>query len=109
MSRALVCLPVYLQAVLGMSPTVSGVAMLPAMVGIMLTGALSGQLISKTGRYRMFPIIGSAILVASMLLLARLAADTPYWQVAVVSFAFGAGVGFTVQTVLTAIQNAVEQ
>jgi EmrB/QacA subfamily drug resistance transporter len=108
MFSGIVFLPVYLQAVLGMSPTMSGVAMLPAMVGIMLTGALSGQLISKTGRYRMFPIIGSAILVGAMLLLSRLAADTPYWQVGLVLFAFGAGVGFTVQTVLTAIQNAVE-
>ena len=104
----IIFLPIYLQAVKGMSPTQSGLALLPAIIGIFSTSVTSGQLISRTGRYRIYPIIGAVVLVVSLLLLSTLSVDTPFWQVALYEFLFGAGLGFTMQTVLTAVQNAVE-
>jgi predicted MFS family arabinose efflux permease len=104
----IIFLPIYLQAVKGMSPTASGLALLPAIIGIFSTSITSGRLISRTGRYRIYPIIGAVVLVVSLLLLSTLSVDTPFWQVALYEFLFGAGLGFTMQTVLTAVQNAVE-
>ncbi|HLL50582.1 MAG TPA: MDR family MFS transporter [Thermomicrobiales bacterium] len=108
MFGAIIFLPFYLQAVLGMSPTESGLAMLPAVLGILTTSIVSGRLISRTGRYKIFPILGAAILVMALLLLSRLRLDTPFWQVALFELAFGAGLGMTMQTIVTAVQNAVE-
>jgi EmrB/QacA subfamily drug resistance transporter len=103
-----VFLPVYLQAVRGFSPTASGLSLLPAIIGIFSTSITSGRLISRTGRYKIFPIIGSVVLVVALLLLSRLGVDTPFWQVAIAEYLFGAGLGFTMQTIVTAVQNAVE-
>ncbi|MFG2500684.1 MDR family MFS transporter [Streptomyces sp. NPDC048441] len=103
-----VYLPVYLQAVQGMSPVRAGLAMLPAMVGIGLTSMVSGAMISKTGKYKIFPVAGSAVVVVASLLLALLDTDTPYWEFALISFVFGGGVGATMQTIITAVQNSVD-
>jgi EmrB/QacA subfamily drug resistance transporter len=103
-----VFLPVYLQAVKGFSPTASGLSLLPAIIGIFSTSITSGQLITRTGRYKIFPIIGSVVLVVALLLLSRLDVDTPFWQVVIAEYLFGAGLGFTMQTIVTAVQNAVE-
>jgi MFS family permease len=108
MFSGIVFLPLYLQAVQGMSPTRSGLAMLPAVLGIFALSVVSGQLITKTGRYKPYPIIGAVVLIGALVLLGRLAVDTPYWQVALYSFLFGAGLGCTMQTIVTAVQNAVE-
>jgi len=107
MFGALIFLPVYFQAVMGMSPTRSGLALLPAVIGIFLTSIGSGQLISRYGRYKIFPIIGASILVVALLLFSRIAVGTPYWQIAIYAFLFGAGLGFTMQTVVVAVQNSV--
>jgi EmrB/QacA subfamily drug resistance transporter len=104
----IIFLPVYLQAVKGFSPTESGLALLPAIVGIFSTSITAGQLMTRTGRYKIFPIIGSVVLIVSLLLLGQVAVDTPFWQVALYEFLFGAGLGFTMQTIVTAIQNSVE-
>lgn len=109
MFGGMIFLPVYLQAVQGMSPTVSGLALLPAVFGIFSTSIASGQLMTRTGRYKRFPIIGSVVLLVAMWLLSTMRVDTPYWQVAVYAYLFGAGLGFTMQTVVTAIQNAVDR
>ncbi len=108
MFGAIIFLPFYLQAVMGMSPTESGLAMLPAVLGILTTSIVSGRLIRHTGRYKIYPILGAAVLIVSLLLLSRLRVDTPYWQVAIMELAFGAGLGMTMQTIVTAVQNAVE-
>jgi EmrB/QacA subfamily drug resistance transporter len=108
MFGAIIFLPIYLQAVKGFSPTASGLALLPAIVGIFSTSISSGQLITRTGRYKIYPIIGAVVLAAAMFLLSRLAVDTPFWQVALYEYLFGAGLGFTLQTIVTAIQNSVE-
>jgi len=107
MFGTLVFLPLYLQAVQGMTPTESGLALLPAVFGIFLTSIGSGQLITRTGRYKIFPIIGAAVIILALLLLSRLTPQTPYWQIGVHEFLFGAGLGFTMQTIITAVQNAV--
>ncbi|EDY43265.2 MDR family MFS transporter [Streptomyces sp. SPB074] len=107
MFAGIVYLPLYFQAVMGMSSTRSGLAMLPAMFGLTLTSIASGQLISKSGKYKAFPVSGAALLVVTMLLLSRLTADTPYWQIGVYAFLFGAGVGLVMQPVITAVQNSV--
>ncbi|MBD3134924.1 MFS transporter [Microbispora bryophytorum] len=109
MFGGMIFLPVYLQAVQGMSPTVSGLALLPAVLGIFSTSITSGQIMSRTGRYKIFPILGGAVLLVAMWLLSTIKVDTPYLQVAVYAFLFGAGLGFTMQTIVTAIQNAVER
>jgi EmrB/QacA subfamily drug resistance transporter len=108
MFGTIIFLPVYLQAVKGLSPTASGLALLPAVIGIFSTSISSGRLITMTGRYKIYPIIGAVVLTVAMYLLSRLAVDTPYWRVALYEYLFGAGLGFTIQTIVTAVQNAVE-
>jgi EmrB/QacA subfamily drug resistance transporter len=107
MFGGIIFLPVYLQAVKGYTPTQSGLSLLPAIVGIFSTSITAGRLISRTGRYRIFPILGAAVLLGSLLLLSTLHVDTPFWRVALYEYLFGAGLGLTMQTVVTAIQNAV--
>ena len=108
MFGTIIFLPVYLQAVKGFSPTESGLAQLPAIVGIFSTSITSGQLITRTGRYKIFPVIGAVVMTVAMFLLSRLGVDTPFWQVALYEYLFGAGLGFTMQTIVTAVQNSVE-
>jgi EmrB/QacA subfamily drug resistance transporter len=108
MFGAIIFLPVYLQGVQGMSPTKSGLALLPAVVGIFTTSIGSGQLISRTGKYKVYPIIGAIVLSVAIFMLSRLGLNTPYWQVAVYEYLFGFGLGFTMQTIVVAIQNSVD-
>jgi EmrB/QacA subfamily drug resistance transporter len=108
MFGTIIFLPVYLQAVKGFSPTESGLALLPAIIGIFSTSITSGQLITRTGRYKIFPVIGAAVMTVALFLLSRLGVDTPFWQVAFYEYLFGAGLGFTMQTIVTAVQNSVE-
>jgi EmrB/QacA subfamily drug resistance transporter len=104
----IIFLPLYLQAVKGFTPTQSGLALLPAVIGIFSTSIAAGQMISRTGRYKIYPVLGAAILVVAMIALTRLSATTAYWQVAVAVYVWGAGIGLTMQTILTAVQNAVD-
>jgi len=109
MFGGIIFLPVYLQVVQGMSPTESGLALLPMIVGLFATSISSGQIVTRTGRYKIFPILGAAVIAIGLLLLSTLGADTPYWQTAIYFFVFGAGLGFTMQIVVTVVQNAVER
>jgi len=108
MFGTIIFLPVYFQAVMGMSPTQSGLALLPAIVGIFSTSITSGQLISRTGRYKIYPVIGAVTMTVGLRTLSRLDVDTPFWQVAIFEYLFGAGLGFTMQTIVTAVQNSVD-
>jgi EmrB/QacA subfamily drug resistance transporter len=101
-------LPLYLQTVQGMSPTRSGLAMLPMVVGIFSMSIASGLLITRTGRYKVYPIVGSVILIASLVLLSSISVDTPYWQVAIYAWLFGTGLGLGMMTIVLPIQNAVD-
>jgi EmrB/QacA subfamily drug resistance transporter len=108
MFGGIIFLPLYLQGVMGMSPTRSGLAMLPAVLGILTSSIVSGRLITRTGRYKIYPIFGAAVLILALFMLSRLQVDTPYWKLALYELAFGIGLGCTMQTIVTAVQNAVE-
>ena len=107
MFGGIIFLPLYFQGVMGMSATRSGLAMVPMVAGILTMSITSGQLITKYGRYKIYPVVGALLVAAGMLLLSRLAVDTPYWQIAIYAFVFGGGLGLTMQTVVVAVQNAV--
>ncbi|MBA2715739.1 MAG: MFS transporter [Propionibacteriales bacterium] len=109
MFGGIIFLPLYLQVVQGMSPTRSGLALLPMVVGIFSTSISSGITMSRTGRYKAFPILGSATVLVALYLLSRLSVETPYWQAALAIYLFGAGLGLTMQIIITVVQNSVEK
>ncbi len=109
MFGGLIYLPIYLQAVQGMSATESGLAMLPLVVGIFSTSISGGQIMSRTGRYKWMPISGAILVGLALLAMSRLAVDTPYPLLALYMFFFGAGLGLTMQVVVTAVQNSVDR
>ena len=100
--------PLYLQVVKGHSPTESGLLMTPMMLGLLITGIASGLLISRYGRYRMFPIIGTALAAVGLYLLSRLDVSTPTGEAAVYLLILGLGLGLTMQVLVLAAQNAVD-
>ena len=108
MFGGMVSIPLYLQIVKGASPTKSGLLILPMVLGIMAASMVAGQLTARTGRYKKFPVIGSAFLVIGMLLMTMIGADTPLWQTDCYMLIFGAGLGLNMQTIVLAMQNAVE-
>lgn len=107
MFGGLVTVPLYLQIVKGATPTEAGLQLLPLTFGIAIGSVIAGRTISKTGRYRIFPILGSTFLTVSFLLAATVSPDTIYMFIALVSFFFGIGLGFVMQPTLIAAQNAV--
>ncbi|WP_433161499.1 MDR family MFS transporter [Kribbella sp. CA-247076] len=107
MFGALIFLPLYLQAVKDLSPTRSGLALLPMIVGIFSASIPSGQLMSRNGRYKVFPIISAVLVGGAMVLLSTLSLTTPYWQLAIYMFVMGAGLGLSMQITVTAAQNSV--
>ena len=110
MFGGLIYLPIYLQAVKGMSATESGLAMLPLVVGIFSTSISGGQIMTRTGRYKWMPITGAAIVVGGALFaFSRLRSTPRTGSLALIMFAFGAGLGLTMQVVVTAVQNSVDR
>jgi EmrB/QacA subfamily drug resistance transporter len=107
MFGGLAALPLYLQIVKGASPTEAGLMLLPLTLGIMAGSVISGQVISRTGRYRRFPITGAALLMVALFAFHYVHADTPLWQTMVVMVFFGLGLGFNFQPLTLAVQNAV--
>ncbi len=100
--------PLYLQVVKGHSPTESGLLMTPMMLGLLVTGIASGLLITRYGRYRPFPIMGTALAAVGLYLLSRLGVATPTWVAAVYMLVLGLGLGLTMQVLVLAAQNAVD-
>jgi len=100
-------LPLYLQIVKGHSPTESGLLLTPMMAGVLVTSIASGNLISRTGRYRPFPIAGTALAAVAIFLLSRLAVSTPIWLGALYMLVLGLGLGMVMQVLVLAAQNAV--
>jgi EmrB/QacA subfamily drug resistance transporter len=109
MFGALIFIPVYLQVVDGMSPTKSGLAMLPMVIGIFTTSIGAGQLMTRTGRYKHFPILGAAVTTVALFLLAGLDNQTPYWQAGLSMFVMGLGLGLTMQVLIVVVQNSVDR
>lgn len=108
MFGALVMLPLYLQVVQGNSATESGLKLVPFMLGILTMSILTGKRISKTGKYKKFPLIGSLVMTLGLLLMTTLSISTPFWQLAIFSMLIGMGLGLTMPTMVVAVQNAVD-
>jgi EmrB/QacA subfamily drug resistance transporter len=100
-------LPLYLQIVRGVSPTKSGLLLLPLTAGLMVGAIISGQLISRTGRYKIFPVVGAALCVFALALMSFIGADTPLWQTDTYGAIFGLGIGNIMQPITLATQNAM--
>jgi DNA-binding MarR family transcriptional regulator len=103
---ALSFLPLFLQVVRGVSPTISGVYLLPMVIGLLLTSVGSGQLISRLGRYKVFPIVGTALLVVALLLLSRLSVTLSSVLLNAYFFIFGLSIGLILQVLVIAVQNS---
>jgi EmrB/QacA subfamily drug resistance transporter len=101
-------LPLFLQVVKGASPTASGLEMLPMMAGMLVTSILSGQLISRTGRYKIFPIIGTLVMAIGLYLMSRMTAETTTQTAAMIMLLLGLGLGMVMQVLVIAVQNDVE-
>ena len=108
MFGAMLTLPLYLQIVFGLSPTASGFATLPMMAGLMIASIASGQIIARTGKYRIFPITGTLFTAGGFFVLTFLTVDKPLWFLMIAMFLIGLGLGQMMQTLTLASQNAVE-
>ncbi|MEV6794344.1 MFS transporter [Streptomyces sp. NPDC051320] len=100
-------LPTFLQMVDGASATESGLLMLPMMGGVVIASVLSGQLISRTGRYKLYPLLGSAVSAVGMWLLSRLEVDTSQLSYSVWMAVLGVGIGLIMPVLVLAVQNSV--
>ena len=107
MFGGLVVLPLYLQIVRGSSPTEAGLQLIPLMVGIFATSTLAGVVMSRTGRYKLLPVFGTALMFAALLLMSTLGVDTPIWQAMLYMVVMGAGLGLSMQTLVISVQNAL--
>jgi EmrB/QacA subfamily drug resistance transporter len=108
MFGAIVMLPLYMQVVKGYSATSAGLKLIPLMLGIVSTSIVSGKLITKHGHYKRYPIAGTALMTIGILAMYTLQIDTPYWQLSIFAIMVGAGLGLSMQTIVIALQNAVE-
>jgi EmrB/QacA subfamily drug resistance transporter len=108
MFGAITFLPLFLQVVHGASPTSSGLQLLPIMLLLLICSIVSGRRISATGKYRRFPIIGTALLTVSLYLFSHIGVGTSYWIGAIYMALLGAGLGLTMQVLVLAVQNSVK-
>ncbi|MGC5035358.1 DHA2 family efflux MFS transporter permease subunit [Streptomyces sp. DT190] len=107
MFGAMTYLPTFLQVVQGVSPTMSGVHMLPMVLGLLLASTASGQIVSRTGRWKVFPIAGTGITTLGLLLLHQLDAGSSTAELSGFFFVFGLGLGLVMQVLVLIVQNAV--
>jgi len=107
MFGGLVLLPLYLQIVKQQSPTDAGLQMTSFMVGLMGSSLVVGRVMQRTGRYKIFPIVGTAVMFVGMLLFATLTVDTPIKVVMAYMVVMGIGLGLTMQMLVIAVQNAL--
>ena len=99
--------PLFLQVVKGASPTASGMEMLPMMAGMLVTSIGSGQLISRTGRYKIFPVVGTVVMTTGLYLLSRLSPQSTTATASLLILILGIGLGMVMQVLVIAVQNAV--
>ncbi|MFB7832722.1 DHA2 family efflux MFS transporter permease subunit [Streptomyces sp. NPDC056056] len=107
MFGAMTYLPTFLQVVQGVTPTRSGVHMLPMVAAILITSTVTGQIVSRTGRWKVFPIAGTAVTCLGLLLLHRLTENSSTAEMSVYFFVFGVGLGLVMQVLVLVVQNAV--
>ena len=108
MFGAISYLPLFLQVVHGVTPTLSGVYLLPLVGGLLLTSVGSGQLIARTGRYKVYPIVGTAVLTVALFLLSRLDEHTPIPVMDTYFFLLGFSLGLIIQVLVIAVQNSAD-
>ncbi|MET8076443.1 MDR family MFS transporter [Streptomyces sp. NPDC005303] len=108
MLGALTYLPTYLQYVDGDSATVSGVRTLPMVIGLLIASVASGNVVSKTGHYRLFPIAGSLVMGLGLFLMSLMGPSTGAWLESLYMFVLGTGIGLCMQVLTIAVQNTVE-
>jgi EmrB/QacA subfamily drug resistance transporter len=101
-------LPLYLQIVKGNSATNAGLKLIPLMLGIVSMSIFSGKRITTTGKYKKFPVLGTAVMTLGILMMSTLTRNTPYWQLSIYAIIVGAGLGLSMQTIVIALQNAVD-
>ncbi|MFA1542298.1 MDR family MFS transporter [Actinomadura monticuli] len=106
MFGVMIYMPQYLQIVKGLSPTASGLMTLPLVVGMLVTSTGSGQIVTRTGRYKIFPVLGLLCVAGGMFLLSRLHTDSPKLVVGADLALLGVGMGLTLQILILAAQNA---
>lgn len=109
MFGAIIFLPQYLQLVKHLSPTVSGLHLLPMLVGLLVTSVVSGLLVTKYGRYKIYVVIGTAVLSVALGLLTQVGVTTGFWAMSGILLVVGVGIGLFMQTLVVAAQNAVAQ
>ena len=107
MFGAITYLPVFFQIVHGESPTISGLRLLPLLVGLIICSTGSGIIISRTGRYRVFPIAGTALMTVGLVLLSQVGIGTSLLVAALYMFVLGVGLGCVMQVLVLIVQNAV--
>ncbi|AVZ72738.1 EmrB/QacA family drug resistance transporter [Streptomyces lunaelactis] len=107
MFGALTYLPTFLQVVHGITPTLSGVYMLPMVLGMLITSTGSGQIVSRTGRWKVFPIAGTGVTAIGLVLLHLLDETSSTWEMSACFFVFGSGLGLVMQVLVVVVQNAV--
>jgi EmrB/QacA subfamily drug resistance transporter len=101
-------LPLFFQTVFHASPTEAGLRLIPLMGGLVLTSVVSGRVISRTGRYKMFPVAGTAVMTLGLLLLSRLDASTSSIAADLYLLVLGLGLGMVMQVLVLAVQNAID-
>ena len=107
MFGALIFIPLYLQAIRHVSPTISGLRMLPMLAGLLITSIASGRLVSKIGKFKIFVNVGTAVLTVGLAWMSTISTTTSATTLAVMMFVVGAGLGLFMQTLVLAVQNAV--
>jgi EmrB/QacA subfamily drug resistance transporter len=108
MFGAITFLPIYLQVVERVTPTDSGLRLLPLLAGMLITSIVSGMLISRWGRYKVFPIAGTAVMAGGLYLLSLMGVSTSALTMSIYMFVLGFGLGMVMQVLVIAVQNAVE-
>jgi EmrB/QacA subfamily drug resistance transporter len=107
MFGALTFLPIFFQDAKGVGPTLSGLRLLPLMGGLLLASIGAGQLVSRWGRYKVFPVVGTFLMIVGLLLMSKIGLATGAWTIAGYLFVFGVGLGLVMQVLVIAVQNAV--
>ncbi|GGP18811.1 MDR family MFS transporter [Silvimonas iriomotensis] len=104
---AITYMPLYLQVVKGSTPTGAGAQLLPLMGGVLSSSILSGMIISRTGRYRFFPIVGTLLASVALVLIGRLHTDSPLRDLYICAAMLGTGLGMVMQVMVLVVQNTV--
>lgn len=108
MLGALTFLPTFMQFVDGVSATVSGLRTLPMVIGLLITSIGSGALVGRTGRYKIYPVVGTAVMAVAFLMLSQMTAATPVWRQSLDLFILGTGIGLCMQVLILTVQNTVD-